>query len=728
MAKKFSLEAIFAGVDRVTAPIRKIKGELSGLGSSAAKAARSLDKALGKGMSVLGRASNALGLAGVASLAGVGFEMQNVMQTGAELEKVLVRTGSAFERPVRLGTKGFAELEAAARNVGKTTEFSAMQGAEALNSLATAGYTPAQSIAALPKILDFASAAVLDLGQASDITSDTLGAFNLRSADAIKNTANMGRVVDALTRAAADSTTNVAELFEGISAGAAFSATAGASLEQYIGLQGVLANKGFKGAEAGTAIRNSFSHLVKQTDEAKNAMARLGVKIAKTRDGSIDMAATVGRFTKATAKLTKEKKAEAIATIFGAYTMGPFLALMDAGEDTIRKFTAGVEGAAGVTREMSEAARESKAAKIARFFNVIEGVRLTVFSAIAPTVLEIAESIGKWVTANEELIGTKAAEWTTTLKDNLPGIAMWIERIAKTVSGFVVLSTVVKTITTIITLAGWLSTAFAWLEFTALLLGTTIGAVALPVLAIGAAIAGVVALAYVYWPEISAFFVKLKDGAIAAVGSMWEWIKGAFESAKSFAVGVFEFMVGVLRLVFAPGIEAVKAYVAIVGEWLTFAVDLVKRIWAPLSDWYSALWAGIVETQQAYFSVVVEVWSGLVGFFSGIWTAIADTFRRIVGPIIDTASGIINTIRTVGRMTLGTDGEPDAGPSPGRPAAQVISPGERAAAATAEAVAGESAKVSGKITVGVEPGTRAKIQQGKASKPRLELEPSGAFP
>jgi polyisoprenoid-binding protein YceI len=111
----------------------------------------------------------------------------------------------------------------------------------------------------------------------------------LRVAAAEKNTRNMGRVMDSLTPAAADSTTNVAELFEGIRAGGAFAATAGASLETFVALQGVLANKGVKGAEAGTAIRNSYLHLTKQTDEAREAQAALGVQTAKNKDGSIDL-------------------------------------------------------------------------------------------------------------------------------------------------------------------------------------------------------------------------------------------------------------------------------------------------------------------------------------------------------------------------------------------------------------------------------------------------------
>jgi TP901 family phage tail tape measure protein len=727
MAKKFSLEAIFAGVDRITAPIRKIKGELAGLGTSAAKAARGLDKALGKGMAVLGKVSNTVGLAGVASLAGVGFEMRNVMETGADLEKTLVRTGSAFETPVRVGTAAFAELEGAARKVGKTTEFSALQGAEALNSLATAGYNPAQSIGALPKILDFASAAVLDLGEAAGITSDTLGAFNLRSTNAKKNTANMARVVDALTRAAADSTTNVAELFEGIRAGGAFAATAGASLEQYIALQGVLANKGFKGAEAGTAIRNSYLHLTKQTREAREEQARLGVVTAKNKDGSIDVITTIGRFTKATAKLTRARKAEAIATIFGAYTVGPFLALMDAGEDSIRKFTKGVEGAAGVTQRMAEEMRATRSAQIARFWNVIEGVRLTVFAAIAPTVLQIADSIGKWVTANEALIGTKAAEWATTLKEKLPDIWKWTVRIAEATAVYVAVALGVKTVTLAISAyeaATKIATGVAWLwngavgASRAIASSTALATLGLKAAQVATRIATAASTAahWAYWGSLNATTaasVRLKIAEYATriaqlASATATWIATAAQT--SFGVVVWTSISGLVAFKAAAfaSVPAIGATVVAMAPLLITLGAATAAVMALVAAWkqFSALDTDLAGS------------GGVTGTIAKMWK------MKTVDPF-KAHDAALNEKAKAERERLD---ERDARGESELARTQVISPQARAAAATAEAVAGENARVTGKITVGVEPGARANVKQPRSSKVPIELERSGAFP
>jgi TP901 family phage tail tape measure protein len=735
MSKKFSIEAIFSAKDRLSAPIAKLTGKLAGLGRAGDKALRGLDKAASKTLGGLQRFGKEIGVGAVLSLGALGFEMRNVMEHGAELEKTLIRTGSAFEKPVRVGTEGFEKLNAAARGVGAQTEFSAQQGAESLNSLATAGYNLEQSIAALPKVIDFASAATLELGAASDITSDTLGAFNLRTADATKNAANMARVMDTLTRTAADSTTNVTELFEGIRAGGAFAATAGASLEQYAALQGVLANKGFKGAEAGTAIRNSYLHLTKQTKEAKEAQAKLGVVTAKNKDGSIDLMTTIGRFTKATQKLTRAKKAEAIATIFGAYTVGPFLALMDAGEGTIKAFTKNLEGATGVTQEMAAAMRESKAAKIARFFNVLENVRLTVFEAIAPAVLDIANAIGKWVTANEKLIATKAGEWATKLRDNLPEIATWLERIAKAATALLVLSAVVKAFSALVTVVTALSTAFAWLEFVALLTGTTLAATVGWVVLIGAAVAGVVYLLYSSWPQISGFFVDLYEWAVARVRDMWAGIVRFFEAAKGPVLAVFEFIAGVGALLFAPVIAGSQWAAKEIGAFGRDAVELFTVAWSGILPFFTGLWDGVLVNFRAARDLWIGAWGEIVSAFEGIWASvwqgIAAGFERWVAPILDKAMGLVNVVRTVGRIALGTaDESGGAVPTvaPGEGGMQIVSPQARAAAANADAAAGAggSAKVGGTITVEAKPGTKA-TAKATPKAPALVVKPSGAF-
>jgi TP901 family phage tail tape measure protein len=729
MAGKFSLAAIFSAVDKLSAPLAKIQTKLGAFGKSAKGVMRGVNGAVDKGLAGIGKFSNAIGIAGVASLAGLGLELTNVMQRGAEFEKVLVRTGTAFETPVKQGTKAFAELTAAARRVGQTTEFSALQGAEGLNSLATAGYDSKQSIAALPKIIDFASAGGLELAQASDIASDSLGAFGLRSADAAVNANNMARVMDSLTRAAADSTTNTAELFEGIRMGGAFAATSGASIEQFVGMLGVLANKGIKGSEAGTAVRNSFLHLTKPTKEASDTMARLGIKIAKTETGAIDMAATIGRFTKATAKLTKTQKAAAIAAVFGAYTVGPFLSLMDAGEGTIRDFTKNLEHATGVTRTMAETMRESSAAKIARFFNILDDARLTVFAAMAPTVLEIAGSIGKWVTANQQLIGTKTAEWATKLKDSLPVIWIWTVRAAKALAAFAVAAVAIKAVNAAVAAyqaATMLATAVAWTWNVAVTASTAavnsawLATVGLKIAQLASRAATLIASAaqFAYSAQLNVSTVAAVRMKVAELASRIALL--ASRAATVIATAAQTVYATVLALS-TGGLSAFKvaalASVPAIGAQVAALVPLMATLGAA-----TAAVAALVFAWSQYNALDKDLAGsgGIGGTVGKMWDmGTFDPFKAHDAAMNEKAMNDRNDRDLEERDRGWRDRE--------RP--QVVSPQARAAAETAEAAAaaGGHATVDGKITVEQKQGTKATAKAGPKSPP-IVVKRSGAFP
>ena len=87
-----------------------------------------------------------------------------------------------------------SKLEMAAREVAKTTTFSATQAAEAYFFLASAGLDAAQSIEALPRVAKFAQAGNFDLARATDLLTDAQSALGLTIRDdVVKNMENMAR-------------------------------------------------------------------------------------------------------------------------------------------------------------------------------------------------------------------------------------------------------------------------------------------------------------------------------------------------------------------------------------------------------------------------------------------------------------------------------------------------------------------------------------------------------
>lgn len=744
MAGKFSIGTIFKGIDQLTAPLSKMQAKLGAFGKTASSALKGANKIADKGMAGIAKFSDAIGIAGVASVAGLGVVLKDTIDEGANFERTMVFAAAQFPGMIKQGTKEFEALQAAARKVGDETEFSSQDAAEGLTLLATAGLSAEAAIAALPKVVNFATASKVEFARASDIANDAMGAFSLTSEDAAKNAANMSRVMDVFTRAAADSTTNVEELFEAVKMGGPIAKTAGMSLEQFVGYTEALAKTGIKGGEAGTALRNMFLELGAPSTAAVKGMAALGVRLAKTKTGAIDLGTTIERFSKATSKMTRAQKIAALGNVLGARTIGPFIALMDAGKAQIDEYQKSLEGAAGTTDGMAKLLSADMLGALRNFSSLIDGVKLDVFTAIRPILSDLVKSTSDWVTQNRELIKTNAAEWLGKLRDNLPQIWGWTVLIVKALAGLAVLGVLVKTISTIVTVVGWLSTAWSVLSAAAAVVVPMIAAVSWPIVLIGVAIAAVVALIWAFWPEIKAFFSGIADWATATWERFWAATVSVFNRFKAFVVGVLEFVVGANILIWTPVVkffagiwDGVVAAFARAWGWIvtqaTAVYGLFLQVWTPIADFFQGIWArvtagfasawGWVLTQAAaFYTQFLQVWTPITQFFEGLWQSIVDKFDAIVGPIIEGISSFVAKVRAVGHAALG--GEEKVPERPDQPAPQVVSPQARAASEAAEANA--NASVDGTITVAPAPGAKATVRNKPRTVP-LKVQPSGAF-
>lgn len=752
--KKFGIEAIFSAIDKLSAPIAKMKTTLGEFGKSAGGALRGANKAVDKGLAGIGKFSNAIGVGAVVSVAGLGLALRDTIAEGAEFERTLTFAAAQFPGMIKQGTKEFRALEQAALLVGEATEFSAQESAEGLTLLATAGLSAEQSIAALPKVVNFAMAAKVDFARASDIANDALGAFSLTSKDAAQNAANMSRVMDVLTRASADSTTNVEELFEAVSVGGPIAKTAGASLEEFVAMTGVLAGVGIKGAESGTAIRNMFLELGSPSTAATKGMKALGVQLVKTKSGAIDMTATVGRFAKATAKMTKAQKIQALGSVFGARTVGPFIALMDAGVDTIGEFQRSLENAKGTTEGMAGVLQGDTLGALKQFDSLISGVKLDVFMAIRPILMDLVKATGDWVTANRDLIKSKAAEWAVALRDNLPKIWTWTVRITKAFAAFVAFAVTVKVLNTAILAyeaATKIAAAVTWLWNAAVgvnagsnaLLAAEILAVKVAQIASRVATVATTAATWLYTAAVNA-------GQLANTRFTVAQVAGKVAQLASNAATVV-------------ATAAQAAYAAVVtttsGAIRGFTVAEVASKVAQLASRAATL---IATAAQTAYAAVVAVTSGALGAFTVATTASLAPIAAqaaALAPLLITLgaaaaavmalsaawsqynkldkslSGSGGITGTVGKMVeMGTFdpfkahdaamNEKARADRDAREQPQMVSPQARAATETAEATA--NASVDGQITVAAAPGTKATV----ASKPRavpLRLQPSGAF-
>lgn len=732
---RFSLEAIFSAKDKLSAPLAKIRTGLSAFGKSAQGALGKANKAVDAGMRGVGRFSTAIGVGAVASVGTLGLALRQTIVEGTEFERTMTFAAAQFPGMIKAGTKEFEALKLAARQVGDDTEFSAQQGAEALTLLATAGLDAKQAIAALPKVVNFAMAAQIEMADASTFANDTMGAFSLTSKNAAKNAANMGRVMDVLTRAAADSTTNVSELYEAIKMGGPIAKTAGASIEDFVAMAGVLAKVGIKGGEAGTAIRNSFLELGAPSSAATKGLKKLGIQVQKTKDGGIDMTATIGKFVVASKKMTKAQKITALGAVFGQRTIGPFIALMDAGVDVIGEMEKSLNSAKGTTEGMSKVMSGDALGALRQFDSLLAGLRLDVFEAVREPMLAIVKATSEWVTANRGLIKTKAGEWATALKENLPAIWMWTVRVAKAFAGFMVVAATVRVATVAVAgfeLAMKLAEGVAWLfgkSMTAAkwaingvnvaTIRARIATVALKIaqLASRAATLLQTAAMWAYKVPLDAALLSTIRARIATVG-----LKIA-QLASRAATVIATAAMWAYRTAMMSGTIAQTAYTAVVttssGALAAFRVAALSSV-AAIGAQAAAMAPMLITLGAAAAAVMALV---------AAWDQYNKLDKALAG-----SGGITGTVGKMWEMgTIDPFKAHDAvmnekavADRKKREAPQIVTPAERAARETVEA-GGGTASVDGHITVEAKKGTSAEVK----AKPRnvgLKMQPSGAFP
>lgn len=185
------------------------------------------------------------------SIASVSLFARAVINTGKEFEDQMARV-----KAVSNATVGeFNTLTQAARKMGETTRYTATEAASALENLVRAGMKATEASKALPAVLQLAQANAIELSDAAKILRVSLNEFGLSTSDAT-------RVADVLSTVAANTATNILELFDALTNVAPAAKVLGFTIEETTAALGALAQRGVTGAAAGTQLRIGLIKMV----------------------------------------------------------------------------------------------------------------------------------------------------------------------------------------------------------------------------------------------------------------------------------------------------------------------------------------------------------------------------------------------------------------------------------------------------------------------------------
>ena len=355
----YSIGAIFELIDRFSGPLKQINTQSSIVETTMSRSTAVFNTGIAKaGAAIKGFGKIAAGTAIASITAGVGVATKQFI----DFEENLHRSAAAFS-DINSQSADFAdrmaEIGQAARDVAAATEFNALEASNALTVLAQAGVESSNAVALLPQIATLATAANIDLAEATSMAVQSLNVMGMASDDPLVMAQNMQRMADVMAYTADSAKMSMSDVGAAIAAGGALFKDGNQDLNQFSAALTALAKNGIAGAEAGTALRNIMARISAPTGEAAQSLKALGIQTTDSEGNLLAFTDIIGQFEKSMAGLGDAERNFHIKKIFGVQEIAPFNALLAEGADSLNKYTAAAAKSTGAVTEKAEVIRSS---------------------------------------------------------------------------------------------------------------------------------------------------------------------------------------------------------------------------------------------------------------------------------------------------------------------------------------------------------------------------------
>jgi TP901 family phage tail tape measure protein len=282
--------------------------------------------------------------------------------------------------------KDFKDLENIAREMGRTTKFTAVESAEALTYMGMAGWKAKEMVKALPAVLDLAAAAGEDLARTSDIVTDAMTAFHMKASEA-------GKFADLLANTSRNANTNVAMMGQTFKYVAPIMATAGYSIEDTSLAIGLMANNGIKASSAGTALRAGVTNLLAPTKAAKDAIKKYNIEMTNSDGTMKSFQVVLDNLRSKFKKMSIVEQTAAANALFGKRAMSGWLAMINSTEADLVKVTKATRDYNGAAAEMADIMQEGLTGQVTKLKSAIEGLMIDLGNIFLPLFKKIVTII-----------------------------------------------------------------------------------------------------------------------------------------------------------------------------------------------------------------------------------------------------------------------------------------------------------------------------------------------
>ncbi|GIW56331.1 MAG: hypothetical protein KatS3mg082_2735 [Nitrospiraceae bacterium] len=574
------------------------------------KRARARLKAFGQSLSTLGSNLLRLGTITATPFALAAREFAGFEQAMA---RVRALTGAS--------AADFAALKQQARELGKSTVFTASQAAEAMSFFALAGFDVQQILAAVAPTLSLAAAGQIEIAQAADIAAKIMAGMGIEAGE-------LGRVVDVMAKAMTTANTDMLMLGDAFKFVGPIAKNAGISLEEITAAIQLLSNAGIQGEMAGTTLRGMLLTLTSPSKEAANQLKRLGVEISDAEGNVRPLVDILADLERGLANAGSGRRLQILGQIF-PNRQAAGAAVLIGQSQILRQATEALQNAGGTGAKIASIQLDTLSGSVKILLSALQDVAIELGKALAP-------ELRQWAAALTQALNV-------------------LSRLIKENKQFFV--AIAKGALIVIGIGGALVALGAAIQLVAFALGGLATAFSLGIAAFGLVKGAVLGLftplgAFLKLLDsvVTGYFVLTDQGqaTLRALGASWNRLRDIASLAWQGIVD--SVMAGDLALAGKIAMAALKAaWVETLNflqiAWINFKdflastwnnlvsglaivmndfVTGLQVIWLEVTTFLSKAWASFVGAAQ-------KVWAKFIGFFRESWATAQGTVAAILG-------------------------------------------------------------------------------------------------
>lgn len=347
---------------------------------------------------------------------------KQLFDTFVDITKQGIQTAAAFEQQMskvyalsNLSGDARKKLEDLAMQMGKDTQFSALEAAQAIEELIKAGVSLENIMGGgLAGSLSLAAAGSISVAESAEVASTVLNAFR-------RDNLSVAKAADILAGAANASATDISEMRFGLQMVSAVASGAGMTFKDTATALATFAQNGLKGSDAGTSLKTMLNTLQPTTKKAKEMFQDFGLQVGDAstnvfyHKGQLRSLSDIsGELQKKFSKLTDQQRQLAFRTLFGS----------DAQRAATILYKEGAKGVESMAKAMGEFTAADVAAEKMNNFNgaadmlssTLETLQIEIFKPLMPTLSRITLFINDLVTRGFNFLRTTIEESRPTIE------------------------------------------------------------------------------------------------------------------------------------------------------------------------------------------------------------------------------------------------------------------------------------------------------------------------